>query len=132
MVELIRGMLSEGCLWLAVMDMLAAVMSLKISWGVEDSFLEYFRWMAFMWSLELSEETWITGLKLGSFLVIVNAQETSLVFSRKVLDLRVLEGESFGEVLVWMDFFLDDLGGGVGDLGGGGGDGGGSGGHILG
>ena len=85
-----------------------------------------------MWSLELFEETWITGLKLGSFLVIENAQETSLVFSRKVLDLRVLEGESFGEVLVWMDFFLDDLGGGVGDLGGGGGDGGGSGGHILG
>ena len=84
-----------------------------------------------MWSLELSEETWISGLKLGSFLVIVNAQETSLVFSRKVLDLRVLEGESFGEVLVWMDFFLDDFGGGVGNLGGGG-EGGGSGGHILG
>ena len=53
------------------------------------------------------------------------------MFSRKVLDLRVLEGEGFGEVLVWMDFFLDDLGGGVGDLGGGG-DEGGSGGHILG
>ena len=64
MVELIRGMLSVGCLWLAVMDMLAAVMSLKISWGVEDSFLEYFRWMAFMWSLELAEETWVRGLKL--------------------------------------------------------------------
>ena len=85
-----------------------------------------------MWSLELAEETMIKGLKFGSFLVIVNAQETSLGLSRKVLDLRVLEGEGFGEVLVWMDFFLDDLGGGVGDLGGGGGDGGGSGGHILG
>ena len=94
--------------------------------------MEYFRWMAFMWSLELAEETMITGLKLGSFLVIENAQETSLGLSRKVLDLRVLEGECLGEVLVWMDFFLDDLGGGVGDLGGGGGDGGGSGGHILG
>ena len=85
-----------------------------------------------MWSLGLAEETMIEGLKLGSFFVIVNAQETSLGLSRKILDLRVLEGECLGEVLVWMDFFLDDLGGGVGDLGGGGGDGGGSGGHILG
>ena len=83
-----------------------------------------------MWSLELAEETMIKGLKFGSFLVIVNAQETSLGLSRKVLDLRVLEGESFGEVLVWMDFFLDDFGVGVGDLGVG--DCGSSGGHILG
>ena len=54
------------------------------------------------------------GLKFGSFLVIENAQETSLGLFRKVLDLRVLEGEGLGEVLVWMDFFLDDLGGGMG------------------
>ena len=83
-----------------------------------------------MWSLELAEETWITGLKLGSFLVIVNAQETSLALFRNVLDLRVLEVEGLGEVLVWMYFFLDDFGVGVGDLGVG--DCGSSGGHILG
>ena len=53
-----------------------------------------------MWSLGLAEETMIKGLKLGSFLVIVNAQETSLGLSRKVLDLRVPEGECLGEVLV--------------------------------
>ena len=63
----------------------------------------------------LAEETLIEGLKLGSFLVIVNAKETSLGLSRKVLDLRMLEGECLGEVLVWMDFFLDDLGGGLDD-----------------
>ena len=85
-----------------------------------------------MWSLGLAEETMIMGLKFGSFLVIENAQETSLGLFRKVLDLRVLEGEGLGEVLVWMFFFLDDLGCGVGDLGGGMGDCMGSGGHILG
>ena len=81
-----------------------------------------------MWSLGLAEETMIMGLKFGSFLVIENAQETSLGLFRKVLDLRVLEGEGLGEVLVWMDFFFDDLGGGMGD---GMGDCGGSRGHIL-
>ena len=58
--------------------------------------------MAFICSLESAEETLIEEQKLGSFLVIVNAQAIRLGLSRKVLDLRVLKGEFFGDMFVWV------------------------------